>query len=410
MNTIQSTFDRLMHYRGLAPGSETERVYTQQIQAAIVQQKAAPSSNAAEKFARQALEKANKWVRLADAQRQVLERAKSRVLRAIVFEAAGRCGDAEFDLEQALGLLGEPNDGDWEMQHLQAAIYWMQGCLINQIEGRAGSGEDQICWQHGIHIIEKLVTHPRADDFRFYSQLAIEMKRFFASFSTEVEAEADAPIEAEPIQPQPTRPIPQILPYPSQAPLQEATLSPNGYFHLDVYPALAAGAFQPIWAQITRPVERVALNNEVESLEIRRRMCRFYSLVPGERLIRLRKSGGERSRQQAYALFYITGDSMNEDGIDPGDYVLVRAQETADPGNIVVLQAQTTEGADTTLTLKYFERRTETEWRFVPHSSNTSHPTFIYHPNTGETAPRIVGIAIGVFKPQGDSNHGQPDL
>ena len=151
-----------MHYRGLAPGSETERVYTQQIQAAIVQQKAAPSSNAAEKFARQALEKANKWVRLADAQRQVLERAKSRVLRAIVFEAAGRCGDAEFDLEQALGLLGEPNDGDWEMQHLQAAIYWMQGCLINQIEGRAGSGEDQICWQHGIGIFNLLsITYPR---------------------------------------------------------------------------------------------------------------------------------------------------------------------------------------------------------------------------------------------------------
>ena len=180
------------------------------------------------------------------------------------------------------------------------------------------------------------------------------MKRFFASFSTEVEAEADAPIEAEPIQPQPTRPIPQILPYPSQAPLQEATLSPNGYFHLDVYPALAAGAFQPIWAQITRPVERVALNNEVESLEIRRRMCRFYSLVPGERLIRLRKSGGSFA-QQACAVLY-TGDSGERGaGIDPrlctGAFPGNRR-----PGNIVVLQPQTTEGADTTLTLKYLSQ------------------------------------------------------
>lgn len=39
---------------------------------------------------------------------------------------------------------------------------------------------------------------------------------------------------------------------------------------------------------------------------------------------------------QAYFALRITGDSMIGAGIYPGDYVIVRQQDTADPGNIVV--------------------------------------------------------------------------
>ncbi|HNT53147.1 MAG TPA: S24 family peptidase [Anaerolineaceae bacterium] len=402
MNTIQSTFDYFMSYRGLTPGGETARTCTEQVRTALERLSAMPAQNEAEQILNFAQEKVNKWVRVADARHQILEQTRSRMQRAVVLALSQDYLGAELDLDEVLDLLGDRTDhSDWEAQYIRATAFWMQGCLLHQT-GRTSGGEDQLCWERALEIIGKLVTNPAADNFVYYSQLAASMRRLFAEFSAETLPE---PIPV--LQPEPSiQIIDSLLPVEVSAKLQAATLSPNGFFHLDVYPALAAGAFQPVWAQITRPVARVSLKEEIDALEIRRQLCRFYSLVPGKKMIRLQKSRGTSSRKQEYALFYITGDSMNKRGIDRGDYVLVRAQEDADPGDIVVLQAESAAGSDFELTLKLFERKTEEEWRFVPHSTNNTHKKYQYFPNTGDSKPQIIGIAIGLFKPQGAVKHG----
>jgi len=415
----------MFRFKGLSDiRSTTANLYIAQIQKEISNQ----DLTEAEKWA-------NEWIVSADALGDTLERSRSRMLRAVVSSISGNLLKVKPDLDKALYLLNlsDCSKEKWEICYYKATAIWMLGCLLLQLG--APRVEIWIRWQQALNIIEQLTPQKAIDDINWFSKISGLMRFCITTVPDPLLNTLDAMANVSS--------VPNInINIDTQGgsyiggdvnthggafvgrdqnsnsdnahgkqqyvPLTPATLDPNGYFYLDVYPSLAAGPFRP---NDDNPIDRIKLSGPTGELPIKGIDYQFYSLVSDKRLIRLQKRNGrEGSEQQEYAVFCITGDSMNKDGIDLDDYVLVRAQETADPGNIVVLQAQTTEGADTTLTLKYFERRTETEWRFVPHSSDTSHPIFTYHPNTGKTAPRIVGIAIGVFKPQGDSNHGQPNL
>lgn len=71
-----------------------------------------------------------------------------------------------------------------------------------------------------------------------------------------------------------------------------------------------------------------------------------------------------------YFLLKVKGDSMDLAGIDDGDLVLVRQQQTADNGNIVVALI------DDDATIKEFHR-TGNLVRLIPHSSNSKHMPII---------------------------------
>ncbi|MCL4561917.1 MAG: hypothetical protein M1281_15075 [Chloroflexi bacterium] len=89
----------------------------------------------------------------------------------------------------------------------------------------------------------------------------------------------------------------------------------------------------------------------------------------------------------------VTGESMNLEGIDDGDYVLLHKQETADPKDIVAAEVI---GTDTCATLKHFMRR-DGKIILQPRSSHPKHKPFEFSEKDQGFAIR--GVAIAVLKP-----------
>ena len=83
----------------------------------------------------------------------------------------------------------------------------------------------------------------------------------------------------------------------------------------------------------------------------------------------------------------VQGDSMIEEGIQDGDYVIVRQQETADPGEIVVALL----GEEATV-----KRLRKEGQRLFLEAANAAYAPI---PLTRQSpAPRILGTVIGVYQ------------
>jgi hypothetical protein len=95
-----------------------------------------------------------------------------------------------------------------------------------------------------------------------------------------------------------------------------------------------------------------------------------------------------------YTVVKVTGDSMNKDGIDIGDFVLLRQQDDATNNDIVAAEIV---GIDTEATLKRFLRRNG-EVTLRPNSTNPEYQKdYVFKKiNTGLY---VRGVAYAVFKP-----------
>jgi repressor LexA len=95
---------------------------------------------------------------------------------------------------------------------------------------------------------------------------------------------------------------------------------------------------------------------------------------------------------QAYFALRITGDSMIGTGMFPGDYVIVRQQDTADPGNIVV--ALLGEEA----TVKFLRQHGH---EFVLEAANPAYAPIALASQV--PPPCILGRVVGLYRSLGES-------
>lgn len=98
--------------------------------------------------------------------------------------------------------------------------------------------------------------------------------------------------------------------------------------------------------------------------------------------------------EEVYALL-VDGDSMIEDGILDGDYVLVRAGVGVPNGAIAVVVENRANGGHGAATLKHFFKE-DAQIRLQP--ANPAHPPIIIAPADWNRDWRIQGTAIGVYR------------
>lgn len=123
---------------------------------------------------------------------------------------------------------------------------------------------------------------------------------------------------------------------------------------------------------------------DVEQLRIDGRSYRVVSLPRG-RTVNVLSS-------KDHMIIKVKGDSMDLEGIDDGDWVLLRFQNVAAPGDIVAAEIV---GEDTRATLKRYERRGSTII-LKPVSRNPAHQRFEF--NAPGDGFHICGVAVAVLK------------
>jgi hypothetical protein len=102
---------------------------------------------------------------------------------------------------------------------------------------------------------------------------------------------------------------------------------------------------------------------------------------------------------QRYTVLRVIGDSMNEEGIDEGDYVLLRQSGSPNSGDIVAAEIVGIDIAQATLK-KYRVTRLDAQGNKLeivlePHSRNPKHEPRTF---SGQKGFFIRGIALAVFK------------
>ena len=131
-----------------------------------------------------------------------------------------------------------------------------------------------------------------------------------------------------------------------------------------------------------------------ETLPLQPSQDEFTIAAVPHRLVNLRGSPGitQLVSSNVYFILQVTGDSMDLDHIDPGDYVLLRQQSSADPMDIVAAEVV---GIDPVATLKRFLRK-DGEIVLEPRSANPAHTPFKF--KAGSRSFQVRGVVLGVFK------------
>jgi tetratricopeptide (TPR) repeat protein len=194
---------------------------------------------------------------------------------------------------------------------------------------------------------------------------------------------------AAPIAPTPApTPTPTTITTVAPPPIAAVTVSamPNYQDILrlfDVTENIPAGGFEPTAVNGGAVIGHV----DIPLVLINDEWFRVQDLRKAGKLIDVLASGHK------YTVVRVTGDSMNKDGIDIGDYVLLRQQEDATNNDIVAAEIV---GVDTEATLKRFLRRNG-EVTLRPNSTNPQHKDHVFKKiNTGLY---VRGVAYAVFKP-----------
>lgn len=114
--------------------------------------------------------------------------------------------------------------------------------------------------------------------------------------------------------------------------------------------------------------------------------------------------GSKRTANLGYGkslILKVNGDSMNQSGIEDGDFVLLRDQQSADSGDIVAAMIQ---GLDELATLKRYEVKGK-KVVLKPESTNPHYKEYYFEASSlddqDDVQPfHIAGIVIAVLKPQ----------
>ena len=295
------------------------------------------------------------------------------------------------DLQKAIELLKRAERLYEKNRHHQAVVRWMIGAIQWALpEERVHAYES---WNQCLHEFDLLqscsVDQAQAG---WYAERVKEIQAGFdQEINQEQEAGEPAPATAAASPDQPASPGPSEPPSQDETPGQPDSAEPLYPMILQLFSVIEqipAGGFGPVGY---RPLS-------IGEVDIDRVIIRDGRY----RMVNLRGSGKSLSLPPSkYVVVKITGDSMNRpgklggEGIDLGDYVLLRIQDDADDGDIVAAEI---DNEDSYATLKRFHvDQPGLKYILEPQSTNPAHqPREFSRLNEGF---HIRGVALIAFKP-----------
>jgi len=239
-------------------------------------------------------------------------------------------------------------------------------------------GQRQIAietWQHSLDLFQTLIHDPNTLDPApmWYAVRLAEMK---VHFGQAMQSPQPIPVSTGP------GGWPVSLP--------RVDLQPGSLKSIDVLGTIPAGGFAPSGSG-PQPIGSVRLQPSANEFMIGGVPHHLFNLRGPSQIINLQSS-------IPYYILKVQGDSMDMAGIQPGDYVLLRYQDSADYGDIVAAEIL---NVDSQATLKSFTRIRETDGEekvlLLPQSNNQDHQPFTFTKSTRDFFIR--GVALGVFKP-----------
>jgi hypothetical protein len=333
-----------------------------------------------------------------------------------VSEVLIECGRSAFrigDLAEAEAILEDSVSRTWSNLHKRAMVEWMLGC----VQWKASAAQKAVdTWRNSLADFERLMKQaglPR-EKHTWYQETYWKLEKDVISTLEEIGKTSvpelvsvipgKASPDAIPEWDQPATPndvlkkeIPAAISAPSRveaAPAQESKPAPAADILqlFSVFDEIPAGGFGPGGADHL-PIGRI----EVDELMIDGRPCRIYN-PHGNKVANL-------PFDEKVFVVRIKSDSMNEENILPGDYVVLRRVDEPVNGDIVMVEIA---GYDSRATLKRFmlDEKTIDEDGITtsqsaitlrPHSSNPEHKPFIFK-KMGEGF-HIRGVVIAVLKP-----------
>jgi SOS-response transcriptional repressor LexA len=286
---------------------------------------------------------------------------------------------ARQELEQAIALLTPRAGYDSAYKHCNAIAHWMLGNLLRETPDQRSAVIT--AWQTSLNAFTNLAAWPSeygdmsSGNPVWYSDRCVEMRQAIE--------ELFAPAPVVPLGTAAPGPLPLVTP---PFPLPISTLFSGKIRSIPVVGEIPAGGFAP------SGIDPYILEN----LPLQPSQDLFSIGGIEHRLVNLRGSPGvtELVSSSAYYILHVNGDSMNACQIDPGDYVLIRQQDSADQMDIVAAEIVNVD--ITEATLKRY-RRTNGMIILEPDSTNPAHQQFQF----GQSARNffIRGVALGVFKP-----------
>ena len=290
----------------------------------------------------------------------------------------GRSDEAIQELEIAIDLLQARAGYDSAFKHCNALAHWMLGNLLLEIPDQRSAAV--AAWQTSLDAFTNLVAWPAefgtasSGNPDWYNDRCSEMRQG-------IELVVSTGVVTPPPLPATSTLPPPLTPFT----LPISTLYSGNINALPIVGLIPAGGFAP------SGMDPYVL----ETLTLQPLQDEFIIGGDLHRLVNLRGSPGVTTlvSSTTYYILQVTGDSMNADQIDPGDYVLLRQQSSADQRDIVAAEIV---NVDTEATLKRY-LRTNSMITLEPSSTNPTHQPFTFT----ETALNfsIRGVAIGVFKP-----------
>lgn len=167
---------------------------------------------------------------------------------------------------------------------------------------------------------------------------------------------------------------------------------------LAVYEQIAAGPEAVVQPTPLNPagVDGLDIDAYIEVTQVRIGNAQYYV----KNLKSASRAGSTLVSDTPNFILRVTGDSMNQAGIDNGDYVIVRAQSQGSNGDIVVVQIKE---VDTLATLKRLQSETKDRIILRPETDNPAIDPdgFIFSKKDLNDSDKvmILGVAVSVLKP-----------
>lgn len=299
-------------------------------------------------------------------------RAYVHLGRARAYNKMHETEQALQELEAADKLLKAIDNPNQCCRHNQALVNWMLGGSFWQNPGQRQHALET--WQKALELFQ-ILSHdsntldPGPD---WYKDRVAEMQDHFLR-------------ALQGPQPTPARPRASSRP----VTMPRVVLQPGSLKYIDVLGSIRASDFGPN-ASGPQPIDRVALQPSIDEFMIEGNPHYLYNLRGPSQIITLQSS-------MPYFILKVNGDSMDKAGIDPGDYIILRHQDSASYGDIAAAEIF---DVDDQATLKTYTRVREANGNekvlLLPQSNNEDHDPILI---TKSDQVFIGGVALGVFKP-----------
>lgn len=299
-------------------------------------------------------------------------------------------GDAEWQVENEFASAIEILETGYHTpstHHYLALTWWLRGCFY--AERDADISRTIQCWQNSQNLFKHLAISSYTLDPQNYRAIVHKQQAKITALykrPAKPTQAINAPAPAATPIPDPVQPSDALL-------IQNKSAAIIGVYE-DLRPA-AGPPTEIIESQI--PNQRLRLpNTDFSEWKFKNNRWKLVGL-PNRKGRRTFKRAIRLHRNQKYLIMRIRGDSMNQTGINDGDYVLIQLQEQATPGDIVI--AQVIQGRGLGLVIKRFSLHSDGKSAELLSESNKP----IYQPILFNSQPdgneKIIGIVLGVFKP-----------